>query len=72
MLDSVRIGLGYDEFGNNTSLLTGADKRNLEAGRVRRVGGTEPCPGCGEPFHFHPQVQGALWARRGCYELVKL
>lgn len=72
MLDAVRMGLGYDEFGNAPDLLTPVDRRNIDNGRVLRVSGDALCPGCLEPFRFHPQVQGALWARRGCHHLVKL
>lgn len=72
MLSTIQAGLGYDEMGNAPHLMTDADRRNLDLGRIQRVNGDDACPGCGEPYRLHPQVQGALWARRGCYSLVKL
>ncbi|TGT90892.1 MULTISPECIES: hypothetical protein [unclassified Mesorhizobium] len=72
MHTAVQIGLGYDQWGNAPELLTEADKRNIDRGRYLRVGGDAPCPGCREAYRLHPQVQGALWLRRGCHQLVKL
>lgn len=72
MLDCIQTGLGYDHFGNNPDLLAPGDKRNLDRGKFQRASGDAPCTGCGQPYNIHPQVQGALWLRRGCHFLVKL
>ncbi|GLS29942.1 hypothetical protein SAMN04488498_104353 [Mesorhizobium albiziae] len=71
-MQAIQHSLGYDEFGNNPDLLTRADKRNLDRGRIARVSGDATCPACGEAYRLHPPVQGALWATRGCFGLVKL
>lgn len=72
LCEAVRVGLGYDDFGNSRDLLTIADRRNIDQGRYVRASGEATCPGCNETFNLHPQVQGALWLRRGCFNLVKL
>lgn len=71
MTEELRIGLGYDEQGNNPDLLAPVDLQALEAGKWRRADQAVICR-CGLPFAIHPRVQGALWLVRTCDGLVKL
>ena len=64
--------LGYDQFGNNASLLCMSDFESLEEGKYERVSGDSICKKCKLPYMLHPEVQGALWLRRGCNGLVKI
>lgn len=61
---------GYDDLGNSPSLLCEKDKAEMERG-IPRASGEANCV-CGVKLHYHPKVQGALWATRGCTEIVKL
>lgn len=72
MMSSVKFGLGYDDFDNAPHLLAEADKRVIDQGLWIRASQDAICCVCGEKFKYHPQVQGALWLRRGCEGLVKL
>ena len=63
---------GYDDMGNAPHLLAEVDRAALDAGQDRRVSGDAICPICGSAYRVHPDVQGALWAKRGCEFLVKL
>lgn len=64
--------IGYDSMGNKPELLAEVDRVALDEGRITRVNGDTACPRCGYEYRVHPQVQGALWATRGCERLVKL
>jgi len=72
MTDRMQTALGYDEFGNNPSLLCEQDQITLEHGNYLRVSGDAECGVCGSPYRIHPAVQGCLWLIRGCDGLVKL
>jgi hypothetical protein len=78
--ESVRLSLGYDEWGNHAGLLHPDDKQRIDGetpnGRygntgVPRAGGEAVCK-CGFIFYLHPPVQGALYFTRTCEGIVKL
>jgi hypothetical protein len=72
MTDLMRHNLGYDENGNNTSLMSPGDFEAFKLGYWRRADQNTVCV-CGSTFREHPQVQGALWLIRTCTDgLVKL
>lgn len=62
---------GYDADGNAPHLLAEQDRIALDRGEDRRVSGDALCV-CGTAYRLHPDVQGALWLKRGCEFLVKL
>lgn len=72
LTDKMREAMGYDTDGNAPSLLAEVDRRAMDAGKIHRVAGEARCPACQCVYRLHPPVQGALWATRGCLELVKL
>lgn len=69
MTEQMQFTLGYDEWGNNRSLIAACDKHQLS--NVSRASGDVICK-CGSPYRLHPGVQGALWATRTCEGIFKL
>lgn len=63
--------LGYDEYGNNETLLSAVDRECLEKNTWFRASGEVLCK-CGVRYYAHPKVQGALWLTRTCQGIVKL
>jgi hypothetical protein len=70
MTDAMQTALGYDAFGNNPDLVCEADKEALS--NIPRASGDATCDICHALLRLHPSVQGALWATRACYGIVKL
>lgn len=77
---SVLYSLGYDDMGNNPSLLHPDDKAMIDGDKpngrygctgVPRAGGDSVCK-CGYINYMHPPVQGALYLTRTCEGIVKL
>lgn len=71
MTDMMQQLLGYDQFGNNFSILAESDRIFIEEVGVPRASGDVICK-CGSHYYIHPHVQGALWATRTCQGIVKL
>ena len=68
--EPLREGLGYDERENAGHLLAPCDAKALDEGKWIRADGATACNQCGLLYRQHPQVQGALWLRRICHNLL--
>lgn len=72
MTDGMRVNLGYDDAGNNMSLVAIADHAAMSMnGGVPRASGDVVCK-CGSAYRLHPPVQGMLYLTRTCEGIVKL